>query len=131
MKILIIEDSQPIRKLLIDILDKDGMEFQELNDGTEAEIYYSNFEPDWVLMDIAMGNCNGLTASKNILKKHPEAKIIIVTNYDEADFRETAKDIGVKEYVIKDNLLKIREIVTLYQHNYNRIKTIKKKEKYT
>jgi len=111
MKILIIDDSGPIRKLLIDILGRDGIEFKELNDGTEAEKHYSSFKPDWVLMDIEMPKCSGLTASKNILKKHPEAKIMIVTNYNEIDFRETAKELGVKEYVIKDNLLKVKEII--------------------
>ncbi len=111
MKILIIDDSPSIRKLLIDILDKNGMEFQELSDGTEAETYYSKFKPDWVLMDISMSNCNGLIASKNILQKHPDAKIMIVTNYDDADFRTVANDLGVKEYVVKDNLLKIKELI--------------------
>ncbi len=112
MIILIIDDSQSIRKLLIDLLDKKGMEFLELNDGVEAEKHYSEFKPDWVLMDIDMPKCNGLIASKNILKINPEAKIIIITNYNEADLRETVQNIGVKEYVLKDNLLLIEKLIT-------------------
>jgi DNA-binding NarL/FixJ family response regulator len=76
----------------------------EAEDGAEAIECYERMQPDWVLMDIAMEPVDGLAAARAILGTHPEAKIIILTNYDEARYRAATNEIGTKAYILKENL---------------------------
>jgi len=76
----------------------------EAADGGQAIECYERMHPDWVLMDIAMEPVDGLAASRAILGAHPEAKIIILTNYDEARYRAAAREIGTKAFILKEHL---------------------------
>jgi len=72
---------------------------------------YAEFLPDWVLMDWEMKQVNGLTATRDLLVSFPEAKVLIVTNYDEQCLPQEAKDVGAIGFVLKDNLVRILEIL--------------------
>jgi DNA-binding NarL/FixJ family response regulator len=80
-------------------------------DGNEAVAIYKRVHPDWVLMDIAMEPMDGLAASRAILEEYPEAKIIILTNYDEVRYRRAAKEAGAKAFVLKEHLSDILSII--------------------
>jgi len=84
----------------------------EAEDGGEAIECYERMHPDWVLMDIAMEPVDGLAASRAILGSHPEAKIIILTNYDEARYRAAANEIGTKAFILKEHLGDILSILS-------------------
>ncbi|MBN1352068.1 response regulator transcription factor [candidate division KSB1 bacterium] len=110
MKILIVDDNPRMRATLRKILErylKNIEAIQECSDEAEAVGFYKDFKPDWVLMDIQLEKGNGLTATKMILELDPAAKILIVSQYDESAYREAAKNIGARGYVLKDNLLDI------------------------
>jgi two-component system response regulator DegU len=72
---------------------------------------YEKEAPDWVLMDVAMEPVNGLIATESITRLHPEAKIIIVTQFDDPEYREAAINAGASAYVLKENLLEIPYII--------------------
>jgi DNA-binding NarL/FixJ family response regulator len=60
-------------------------------------------------MDIDLGETTtGIAATRLIKAFDPKAKIIIVTNYDEADLRDEARLAGAFAYVLKENLLAVR-----------------------
>jgi DNA-binding NarL/FixJ family response regulator len=59
---------------------------------------------------------DGITATRKIRAADPNAKIIIVTNYDEADLQEEARRAGAYGYVLKENLL---DVLTLLQTDSN------------
>jgi DNA-binding NarL/FixJ family response regulator len=80
-------------------------------DGSEAIEIYGRVHPDWVLMDIAMEPMDGLTASREIFAQHPDAKIIILTSYNEARYRIAAKEAGAKAFVLKEHLGDILSII--------------------
>ena len=52
-----------------------------------------------------MQNVDGLEATRRILADDPQARIVIVTNYDDARLRETARNAGACDYVLKEDLL--------------------------
>jgi len=118
MKILIVDDSARMRNLIKSMLKlkqsaDDNFEFYECDDGSSSLAEYEKIHPDWVLMDIAMKTMNGLDASAIIKNRHLDAKIIFVTNYDDIQFREKAKLLGIDHYILKENLNQINEIINI------------------
>ena len=114
MKVMIVEDNKNMREMIKQIIIKsvDGVaSISECSNGQEAIERYDQVRPDWILMDIQMEPIDGLTASRIIKNSHPKARIIIVTSYDDAMYREAARDAGVEAYVLKENLWKISELM--------------------
>jgi CheY-like chemotaxis protein len=111
MKLLIVEDNPSVRRLIRSIIASVADEIYECEDGADALSAYVAHKPDWVLMDIVMKNLNGITATKLIKDQYPDAKIIIVTNFDEADLRESTRQAGACGYVLKENLFEVRRIL--------------------
>lgn len=115
MKFLIADDSKPFRQSVSRfILSQipDHHKFFEAADGGEAAALYRTARPDWVLMDVAMEPVDGLEGSRTILRDHPDARIIILTNYDDPDYRDAAKAAGTSAYVLKEHLLDLIPIIS-------------------
>jgi CheY-like chemotaxis protein len=87
-------------------------EISECGDGSQALAAYADHLPDWVLMDIRMKQTDGLTASRQIKTAFPDARIVVVTVCKGNDMREAARASGACAYVVKDNLLELRRILT-------------------
>ena len=109
--ILIVDDSQPIRELLKMMLAGVAEIIGECADGVDALKAYERLRPDWVLMDIGMKNVDGITATRQIMAAYPQAKIMIVTDYNDDDLRRAAREAGASGYVVKENLLDIVDIL--------------------
>lgn len=112
MKLLIVEDNPTIRRLIRSIVTDLAEEIRECADGSEALTAYKELRPDWVLMDIKMKEVDGLAAARRIRSAYPDARIVMVTNYDEADLREAARAAGARAYVVKEDLFALREILS-------------------
>ena len=111
MKLLIVEDNLKMREMMKSIFKIEFNEIKECEDGSDVMNAYTNFKPDWVFMDIEMKKLDGITSSKKLVTAYPDAKIIIVTNHDNREFRKDAKSAGVLEYVLKENLSDIFDII--------------------
>ena len=109
--VLIIDDSQPIRELIKMTLKGVAEIVGECSDGADALAAYERLRPDWVLMDIGMKNMDGITATRQITTAYPQAKIIIVTDYNDGDLRRAAFKAGACQYVVKEDLLDIVDIL--------------------
>ena len=110
-KILIVDDNAAMRRAIKLVLEGLAAEFYECSDGSEAVFDYAVYRPDWVLMDIRMKETDGLTAITQIRSIFPNARIIVVTNSRGDDMREAARSAGACAYVVKDNLLELRQIL--------------------
>ena len=109
--ILIAEDNAEVRRMIRKLIEDIDREILECSNGSEAiESYEANL-PDFVLMDINMKPVDGLTAAKEILSRHSEAKIIIVSRHQDARTREKALAIGVAAFVGKDDLTPLRDLI--------------------
>ena len=111
MKLLIVDDNAEMRRLIISIVRDLADEVAECADGAEALAIYKEFQPDLVLMDIKMARVDGITASKQIIADFPNANICVVTDYSDEKTKEAARRAGVSNYVVKENLYEIREII--------------------
>lgn len=109
MKILLVDDSPPMRRLLKEFLAEATTEFVECADGAEAPAAYAEHAPDVVLMDISMPKVDGLTATRQILQTSPQARVLILTNLAYQELRGEALAAGACGYVQKDELGQLRQ----------------------
>jgi CheY-like chemotaxis protein len=112
LKFLIAEDSPQMRRLIRTFVDDLASEVVECSGGTEAVSAYFATRPDWVLMDLHMPAGDGLTATREIHGRDAGARIVIVTEVEGDELRRAAAEVGAVGYVLKENLLSIRRVVT-------------------
>ncbi|HXG64495.1 MAG TPA: response regulator transcription factor [Blastocatellia bacterium] len=112
MKLLIVEDNEQMRLLIKSFVSDIAESVIECSDGAEALAAYREHQPDWVLMDIKMGQVDGIAATRQIRAIFPSARIMIVTDHDDARLRKAAWCAGAREYVLKEDLLVLRRILT-------------------
>jgi CheY-like chemotaxis protein len=111
LKLLIVDDSEEMRGEIRSVVAGLADEVYECSGGSEALTKYAMYRPDWVLMDIVMEGIDGLETTKRLVSIYPEAKIVIVTSYDDDYLREAAHSAGALDYVLKDNLFEIRRVL--------------------
>jgi CheY-like chemotaxis protein len=112
MKLLIVEDNPAMRRLIRRMVAGVADDVSECDDGAAACALYGELRPDWVLMDIEMGEVNGLEATRRIKSQYPEARVIIVTNYNDERLRETARRAGAWGYWLKEDLHQFKSMLT-------------------
>ena len=111
MTFLIVEDNAGIRRLLRRTLVDTASAIWECTDGSDALAAYEEHRPDIVLMDIRMPLVDGLTATRQIRDYDPSARIIVVTDYEDDDLRAAAFNAGVRDYVLKNEISNLPEVV--------------------
>lgn len=111
MSLLIVEENAKMRRMLKTLVADLVSPVHECSDGPEAMAVYSAQLPKWVLIDIDLKTNDGIAVIRKIKAAYPEARIIIVTGYNDAELREAARIAGACGYVLKENLLELRELL--------------------
>lgn len=111
MTLLIVDDSPQFRQLVKSVVAGLADDVNECADGDEAVAAYGAHRPDWVLMDLQMSRMGGLEATRRLVAADRTARVLIVTDYDDARWRAAAIDAGACGYVLKENLLEVRRLL--------------------
>jgi CheY-like chemotaxis protein len=111
LKVLLVDDSGEMRRLLKSMLAPLADEIYEAGGGTEAVELYRARLPDWVVMDIFMKPDDGLTAAAAIRDIDPAARIVFVSNHTDERTRRSARDAGGAAFFGKDDLLSLLEFM--------------------
>ncbi len=100
-----VQDNETYRKLLRDTLQKSfpKITIDEAADGQEAMQKLNPPLPNLIFMDIRLPDENGLELTKRIKTIHPSIRIVIVTGYDTAEYREAASKYGADDFFPKDS----------------------------
>lgn len=109
--ILIVDDNPAFRRMIARVVGDLADDIRECAEGAKALAAYRQFHPDVVLMDIEMEGADGITATRQITTAFPEARIIIVTGHNDEPLRRAAREAGAFDYVLKENLLVIRDMI--------------------
>jgi DNA-binding NarL/FixJ family response regulator len=101
--VLIADDHALVREGIIAFLKLcDDIEVvAEASDGLEAVEKVKKFNPDVVLMDIAMPKLGGLEATIELKKINPDIKILVLTQYDDKEYISRFLKAGVSGYLLK------------------------------
>lgn len=104
MKILIADDSIEIRKRVREIIEDlpVAVELFEASNGQEAIETNRTNKPGIIILDIQMPQGNGLDVLKFIrLENNLFPKIVMLTNYEEPQYKERCIQLGADEYLVK------------------------------
>jgi len=100
-RVLVVDDSKIIRKLLEAALTEVGLQVETASDGKEAVEVFKSISPDLTIMDLVMPEMSGLEATEAIRKYDPHAKVLMLTSTSRREEILTAKDLGVVNYLLK------------------------------
>jgi len=101
-RVLIVDDAVVMRMMIKGILSKNGYEVVgEAQNGAEAVEKYAALEPDLVTMDMVMPEMDGISAVKQIVANHPDARIIMCTSMGQQALVVEAIQAGAKSFITK------------------------------
>ncbi|NLM96206.1 MAG: response regulator transcription factor [Halanaerobiaceae bacterium] len=105
MKVIIIDDDPLVVESLKTILGVEKIEIPAVGyNGTQAVEQYKIHKPDIVLMDIRMKNMSGMEAAQKILEIDPQARILLITTFQDQEYIQKALSMGCKGYILKHNV---------------------------
>jgi two-component system response regulator DegU len=101
--VLLVDDHKIMRDGIKAILSRDG-DFNvvgEAENGPEALQFIKQHKPALVLMDIGLPGLNGVETTAEILRHHPECKVVILSMYDDENSVVGAVRSGARGFVLK------------------------------
>lgn len=103
IKVLVVDDHTVVREGIRAVLtlQRDMEVVGEAEDGRHGVKQALELDPDVVLMDIVMPLMSGLEATKEICRQCPQAKILILTQYDDRENLATAQEAGAFGFIPK------------------------------
>jgi DNA-binding NarL/FixJ family response regulator len=106
VRIFLVDDNAMIRSHLRSVLEKqdEWVVVGEAEDGRRALEHWDEHSPNLTVMDFVMPEMDGLEASRQLAKQHPEAPILMVTIDPSQQLEREAKKAGVKGLVAKADL---------------------------
>jgi DNA-binding NarL/FixJ family response regulator len=103
-RIVIAEDHTILREGLCALLSSHaGFEVVgEAGDGREAIRYAEKIRPDLILMDLSMPKMHGVDALREIKRRTPDTKIVVLTVHKNEEYIQASLEAGADGYVLKD-----------------------------
>lgn len=104
VKKVLLVDMLEIFKIALNLIFRSEGTFELVafaNNKTEALISMEKSNPDLVILDITLEDAEGFDLCKDISKKYPKTKIVILTEIDDNKFRMNVKKSGASGYFIK------------------------------
>jgi two-component system nitrogen regulation response regulator GlnG len=100
-KILVVDDEEEIRALLVEVLQGRGFEVVTAEDGAAALEQVPRQQPAVILLDLTMPRLNGLEALPEIKRLDPEVPVIICTAHADLPTAVRAMKLGAYDYITK------------------------------
>ncbi|MBI4203192.1 MAG: response regulator transcription factor [Chloroflexi bacterium] len=103
MRVLVVDDHALVRRALASILRnvQDIEVVGEAEDGRQAIEAARQLDPDIVLMDVRMPNCNGIEATQRIKQEFPQIKVLALTISEEVNDLVQIITSGAEGYLLK------------------------------
>jgi len=119
MRILIVEDEQDLRQVLVKRLNADNYSVDAVDNGADALHYMSLADYDCVLLDIMIPKINGLEVLRTIRSEDKAIPVLLLTAKDAVEDRVIGLDSGADDYLVKpfafDELLARIRVLTRKQ----------------
>ncbi len=100
-KILVVDDEEPITKLIVSALSPKGHQCLTANNGREALDKMIGTRVDALITDIVMPEMDGITLTKELSKQYQNLPVMVMTGYTEDYTAEAATASGAREFIYK------------------------------
>lgn len=103
--VLIVDDQAPFRdvaRLVVEMTDRFEV-VGEAVDGLSGVDAASELQPSLVLMDLNMPDIDGFEATRRIRSAVPDARVLMLSTHDPADFRDQALAAGAYDFISKSS----------------------------
>lgn len=105
MNVIIIDDDPLVVESLKTIVEANDINVLDIGyDGKDAIELYKKLNPDIVLMDIRMKKISGIEATRDILEYDTNAKILLITTFQDTEYINAALKLGCRGYILKENI---------------------------
>lgn len=104
IRILLVDDQRLMREGLRILLEMEpDLEIVgEAENGEAALVAYEALQPDVVLMDVRMPGMDGVEATWRLRERWPEARVVILTTFDDDEYVFEGLRAGARGYLLKD-----------------------------
>jgi len=99
--ILVVDDEESIRNLVVTFLSKLGHSCLTAADGVDALDKMKGNKIDAVITDIKMPNMDGITLTSEILTQYPDLPILVMTAFEQEYSAGIAISAGAREFIKK------------------------------
>jgi DNA-binding response OmpR family regulator len=101
MRILVVEDYEPLRRSLVKGLREDGHAVDDSGDGEEGLSYAEASVYDVIILDVMLPGMDGFRILKRLRDRQSPSRVLILTAKDTVDDRVRGLDLGADDYLIK------------------------------
>lgn len=104
-KVVLVDDHQLIRMGITALLKSENCieVIGEVNTAKETLSYIDEKKPDVVLMDISLDDGDGILLTQEIVQKHNDVKVIMLSMHVKEDFIQRSIKAGASGYLLKDS----------------------------
>ena len=115
MKILVVEDENALREVIVRSLEKERYVVESASSFREASLKINDYDYDCIVLDIMLPGGSGLTLLKELRALRKKDSIIIISAKDSIEDKVTGLDLGADDYLtkpfaMKELLARIRSI---------------------
>lgn len=100
-KILVVDDDQEMRRLLEDVLTREGCLVMQATNGSEALVEIRATPYDVIILDKIMTDMSGLEILPEVKRLQPEAQVILITAFGDRETCVEAMSKGATAYLAK------------------------------
>lgn len=121
MRVLVIEDYEPVRRSIVQGLTEAGFAVDATGDGTEGLWYANSSEYDVILLDLMLPGTDGLTILQELRARRDPVHILVLTAKDSLDDRLRGLNLGADDYLVKPFALAelLARVRALVRRNYS------------
>lgn len=104
-RVVVADDHRTMLDTLVRLLSREFDVVAAVSDGLSAVTAASQYEPDLLVLDIAMPELSGIAAAMRIMKGGATPKVVFVTNLHDREFVQESLALGQVGFVVKDRLV--------------------------
>ena len=101
MKILVVEDENALREVIVRSLEKERYVVESASSFREASLKINDYDYDCIVLDIMLPGGSGLTLLKELRALRKKDSIIIISAKDSIKDKVTGLDLGADDYLTK------------------------------
>ncbi len=120
MRVVVFDDEKTIRNVLKKLLQKEGLEVETFESGTDAVEIVERFRPEIVFLDIFMKDSNGIDILKELVSLEDYPFVVMISGHDDYKYIIEAMRLGAYDYIVKPfDINQIRKVVNDIRKSLN------------